>query len=72
MPRVCSYVAPADAAAAVGDPGRVAAARIVRALLRVAPGARANTDAAVAMLEVALFVVPLLPRGARARVLRLQ
>ncbi len=59
-----SYIAPADAAA--GDPGRAAASRIVRALLRVAPGARAGSDAAVAMLEVALFVAPLLPRGAFA------
>ena len=60
-----SYIAPADAAA--GDQGRAAASRIVRALLRVAPGARAGSDAAVAMLEVALFVAPLLPRGACAR-----
>ena len=61
----CRYRDPSDAAA--GDAWRGAASRIVRALLRVAPRDRSNTDAAVAMMEVLLFVMPRLPLGACVR-----
>lgn len=49
----------------MGDGGRAGAARVVRDLLRVAPGERANLATTVARLEVLLFVAPLMTPGVR-------
>ena len=58
-----SYVAPGDASAGC-DAGHAAAGRLVRGLLRTDPRDRTGAAAAVAALEVLLFVLPAMPHGA--------